>query len=72
MLPHDPLHLYRLHEEQLVREAEARRRQREHLQQRAHQRRLEREAARAERRAARAGRRAGRALLTLLLPARRG
>jgi hypothetical protein len=72
MLPYDPLHLYRLNEAQLVREVEARRRQREHLARLARERRSAREAARLERRNARDGARTGSVLLALLLPARRG
>lgn len=69
MIPYDPLHLYRLHEAELVREVENRRRTREFLAERAQERRSARDAARAERRARGAGTRG--LLVALLLPARR-
>lgn len=71
MIPYDPMQLHRLHEEQLARDVERRRRQREFLAQRARDRRDARVAARRDRRSRRAAaRREG--VLALLLPARRG
>lgn len=72
MIPHDPMRLYRLHEEQLTRDVERRRRQREFLAERARERRSDRAAMRLERRTRRAAARAAGGLLALLLPARRG
>ncbi len=69
MIPYDPLHLYRLHEAELVREAENRRRTREFLAERAQERRSARDALRADRRARRTG--TGGLLMALLLLARR-
>lgn len=71
MIPYDPMQLHGLHEEQLVRDVERRRRQREFLAQRARERRDARVAARRDRRSRRATeRREG--VLALLLPSRRG
>lgn len=72
MIPDDPIRRYRLHEEQLARQAELRRRQKAFLAERAAERRAERLSARAEHvRRRTAGRTVG-GMLALLLPARRG